>query len=221
MNSNKSLQPTAVTFTMCAYEIRPRKDKRGRRSDFRCAAIRSALVCRKQTNTLPWTFPPIWNNFVVAGLRRWPRMRTFLVLVCGLALASVRAQQHAATPRPSPHFYVGRNDGNVQQYSKPLSTPSPRNLTTNAKPPPQATTHHASGSYSARAGSTALDKPTFGEKFMMGLKKSPEKSQKAQDAYAAPGSAPQGRSPTPVVRGHGKQGGRKNSGNVSPTPSPR
>ena len=29
MNPNKSLQPTAVTFTMCAYEIRPRKDKRG------------------------------------------------------------------------------------------------------------------------------------------------------------------------------------------------
>jgi len=29
MNPNKSLQPTAVTFTMCAYEIRPRKDHRG------------------------------------------------------------------------------------------------------------------------------------------------------------------------------------------------
>ena len=29
MSSNQSLQPTAVTFTMYAYEVRPRKDKCG------------------------------------------------------------------------------------------------------------------------------------------------------------------------------------------------
>jgi hypothetical protein len=57
--------------------------------------------------------------------------------------------------------------------------------------------------------------PTSDEKFKMDLKK----SQKAQDAYAAPGSAPQGRPPTPVVCGQGKlEGGKKRGEKVSPTP---
>jgi hypothetical protein len=77
--------------------------------------------------------------------------------------------------------------------------------TTDGKPIPQ--------------GGSLLDKPTFGEKFKMNLPSG--KSQKAQDSYAAPGSAPEGRPPTPVVRGQGKQGGTKNSGKVSPTPRPR
>src|SRR4029453_10523028 len=123
-------------------------------------------------------------------------MRTFLVLICSLALAcaaggeqeenkskkpapkkeepqgtildpQLKSAQGVVAATPSPHGFIGRNDGRVQQSGKPLSTPSPRNLTTNAKAPQQATAHHVSGSYSARVGSTALDKPTFGEKFKM------------------------------------------------------
>ncbi len=160
-------------------------------------------------------------------------MKTFLLLICSLALACAAggAQEENNSKKPAPKkkqaqpaqpaatpvvpLYIGRNDGKVQQYSKPLSTPSPRNLTTNAKPTgagvpvnvvkqyggdlstpsprnlttnakpskgsgghntgfnvgadyptnaphvqktkpsQQATMHHASGSYSARVGSTA------------------------------------------------------------------
>ncbi len=39
--SNESLQPTA-------YDVRPRKDKTRRQSDFRCAAIRSSVVRRAE-----------------------------------------------------------------------------------------------------------------------------------------------------------------------------
>jgi hypothetical protein len=57
--------------------------------------------------------------------------------------------------------------------------------------------------------------PTSDEKFETDLKK----SQKAQDAYAAPGSAPQGRPPTPVMRGQGKlEGGKERGEKVSPRP---
>ncbi len=79
----------------------------------------------------------------------------------------------------------------------------------------------ASNTYEA-GRDAKLDKPTFGERFMMGLKKSPRKSQKAQDAYAAPASVREGRPPTPVVRGQGKlEGGKKKTEKFSPTPNPR
>src|SRR5207249_7593172 len=66
------------------------------------------------------TFPPIWNNFVVAGPRRWLRMRTFLVLICSLALAyaagsapeekriSEASTEEKADPSVAAHSYGGR-----------------------------------------------------------------------------------------------------------------
>jgi hypothetical protein len=54
-----------------------------------------------------------------------------------------------------------------------------------------------------------LDKPTFGEKFMMGLKKSTFRQ-------------PAGKTPSGAAQGQGKPaGGKKVGEKVSPTPRPR
>jgi hypothetical protein len=57
-------------------------------------------------------------------------------------------------PMPPPHGYVGRNDGRVQQ-SMAVGKPSPRNLTTNAKPSSEITANAAPPSFVGRSSGVA------------------------------------------------------------------
>src|SRR2546430_4534707 len=87
------------------------------------------------------TFPPIWNNFVVAGPRRWLRMRTFLVLICSLALAyaagsapeekriSEASTEEKADPSVAAHSYGGLPGTRGER-------PPPR-ASSESTPPPQ------------------------------------------------------------------------------------
>jgi hypothetical protein len=59
-----------------------------------------------------------------------------------------------AKPTPAPHGYAGRNDGRVQQ-STAVGKPSPRNLTTNAKPSSEITTNAAPPSFVGRSSGVA------------------------------------------------------------------
>ena len=68
-------RPGAMTSSRHAYDIRPRSDKRGVRSNFRCAAIRSACGMASRTrsaNAVGYAkvFQPIARSAVIPGFAR-------------------------------------------------------------------------------------------------------------------------------------------------------